>query len=253
MKRCRKCRKAYSDDSLNFCLDDGSPLFPEPDSDPTMVSPRATVPIPQSWTNVSSPPATSRPSSFRWPWLAALVLIAMALGGGAVAFVYHFSNSDSRSGEQTTKPETTLEQKPARPASTKESTEIVQPTPSRPPNLAGEWTLVNTIEHTSFPAYKNLRLGYHLVITQNGADFSGAGEKTTENDRAMSDSERTPIRVTGSIVQGRVTATFDEEGQRRNTAGTFAWTIASDGNQLRGTFDSSAAKSSGPSIATRTR
>lgn len=33
MKRCRKCNRRYDDDTLRFCLEDGSPLFDARDSD----------------------------------------------------------------------------------------------------------------------------------------------------------------------------------------------------------------------------
>jgi hypothetical protein len=127
------------------------------------------------------------------------------------------------------------------------------PTPTKAPNLSGEWKLVNTIEQTSYPAYANLRLGYHLVINQTGTEFTGDGEKVLENGRSMADNERTPIHVTGSVDQSGVSATFVEEGLRRKTSGRFEWTLTADCNQLRGTFVSTAAKSSGSSVATRER
>ncbi|MFS8086186.1 MAG: hypothetical protein ACMG6H_11205 [Acidobacteriota bacterium] len=120
-------------------------------------------------------------------------------------------------------------------------------------NLTGEWNMVNTIETTSYPAYANLRLGYRITITQTGTEFTADGEKVSEGGRSMAAEERTPIHVSGSIDQGAVRATFVEEGLRRKTSGTFVWTIAAGGNQLRGTFASTAAKSSGSSIATRQR
>ncbi|HMH43764.1 MAG TPA: hypothetical protein VK557_09795 [Pyrinomonadaceae bacterium] len=111
---------------------------------------------------------------------------------------------------------------------------------------------MNTIERTSYPAYANLRLGYHLVIKQTGSDFTGEGEKVTENGRQMADYERTPIHVNGSVSGNHVSATFVEEGLRRTTSGKFEWSLTTD-DQLRGTFTSMAAKSDGSSIATRQR
>jgi hypothetical protein len=111
--------------------------------------------------------------------------------------------------------------------------------------------MVNTIETTSYPPYANLRLGYRITISQTGTELTAEGEKLSENGRNMEESERTPIHVTGSVDQDGVRATFVEEGLRRKTTGRFVWTIAADGNHLRGTFVSSAAKSSGSSVATR--
>src|SRR5687768_10887486 len=36
MKRCPNCRKVYSDETLNFCLDDGAVLGAAPDEQPTV-------------------------------------------------------------------------------------------------------------------------------------------------------------------------------------------------------------------------
>ena len=41
MKRCPTCQRAFEDDSLTYCLDDGTPLTPEisrPNSQETIVT-----------------------------------------------------------------------------------------------------------------------------------------------------------------------------------------------------------------------
>ena len=253
MKRCAQCRRRYSDESLNFCLDDGSPLVVEPDSDPTLISPtvasRPTAPS----TPVSPALAPASQSSNRLILLAAVILLAVMLGGGAVALLYRVNKWDSPidGNKSTTLPANSVTKSPS--PEPRESSSRIEPTPAKTPNLSGEWSMVNTIERTSYPAYANLRLGYHLVITQTGTEFTGDGVKVTENGRSMADYERTPIHVTGSVDQDSVSATFVEEGQRRSTSGTLEWTLTTGGNQLRGTFSSTAAKSSGSSVATRDR
>jgi hypothetical protein len=249
MKRCPKCRRRYSDDSLNFCLDDGSTLFAEPDSDPTLISPTVAAPA-----RITSSPSQSSTSSHRWVLLALIVLLAVMLGGGAVALLYRINKWDSPNVERTsTTSPATPETKPSEGAPGKSNRPSPTPVPAKAPNLSGEWNMVNTIERTSYPAYTNLRIGYQLVITQTGTEFTADGEKVSENGRQMADYERTPIHVTGSVDQSGASATFVEEGLRRSTSGRFEWTLSTDGNQLRGTFTSSAAKSSGPSVATRER
>jgi hypothetical protein len=247
MKRCPQCRRRYSDDSLNFCLDDGSTLFAEPDSDPTLISPHLAAQITPA--RITSSPAQPSTSSFRWVLLAVVVLLAVMLGGGAVALFYQMNKPDSPTDEKTSR--ATPETKPSENAPGKSNRPSPTPAPAKVPNLSGEWTMVNTIERTSYPAYTNLRVGYHLVITQTGSEFTADGEKVSENGRQMADYERTPIHITGSVDQNSASATFVEEGLRRKTSGRFAWTLTTDGNQLRGTFSSSAAQSSGPSVATR--
>ena len=184
--------------------------------------------------------------------MAVIVLLAIMLGGGAVALLYRINKWDSPNVDRTsTTSRATPDTKPSEGAPGKSNHPSTTPAPAKTPNLSGEWSLVNTIERTSYPAYANLRIGYHLVITQTGTQFTADGEKVSESGRMMADNERTPIHVTGTVDQSGASATFVEEGQRRTTSGSFEWTLTTDGKQLRGTFSSTAAKSSGPSVATR--
>jgi hypothetical protein len=59
--------------------------------------------------------------------------------------------------------------------------------------------------------------------------------------------------VTGKIEGNKVVLQFTEQGARRSTTGSFAWTLAPNGNALRGTFWSTAADTSGGSVARRMR
>ena len=242
MKRCGKCRRRYTDDTLNFCLEDGSRLVNEPDSEPTLIAP--TIPSFMG----ASPPAAQRSSvsAYRLLVIGALILIAALLGGAAVALLYSMNGWNSPKNTNTTISVTSPTPKLAKPS----MSPTVQATPQIP-DLSGDWNLVNTIEKTSFPAYTNLRLGYHLSIRQNGTEFTAEGEKYAENGVTMDQSERTAIHVDGSVGYDYVSATFVEEGMRRKTSGRFEWKLSSAGNQLRGTFVSTAAKSSGSSVATR--
>jgi hypothetical protein len=181
--------------------------------------------------------------------LAGVVLLAVLIGGAAVALWYQIKPADSANDGNSANASPSSSPARASKSAQEKSSTPNEPTAQRTLNLSGEWNVVNTIETTSYPAYANLRLGYHLVINQTGTEFTGDGEKSSENGRSMADYERTPIHVTGSVNQNRVTATFVEAGQRRSTSGSFDWTMT--GGELRGTFSSTAAKSSGQSIATR--
>jgi len=66
MKQCPRCQQTYSDDSLNFCLNDGellmafqqepsSPRFSDPP--PTVVMDQARRTNPVNWSGTASPPA----------------------------------------------------------------------------------------------------------------------------------------------------------------------------------------------------
>ena len=118
-------------------------------------------------------------------------------------------------------------------------------------NLSGKWTIVNTIETTSYQSFKNLKLGFDLSIAQNGTSFTGRGLKVSENGRTLPVNSRTPIQVKGSINGDRVEAIFYEEGTGRKTNGKFVWRIDSTGRGLTGSFNTTAARSRGKSAATR--
>ena len=82
MKRCPTCNRAFQDDSLAYCLDDGSPLVSEarPDSDPTLVSPSPTpaTPLPPTQAARYEPAVAARgpaPKRRVWPWVVGGVLL----------------------------------------------------------------------------------------------------------------------------------------------------------------------------------
>lgn len=71
MKRCPTCQRTYADDSLTFCLDDGTPLAASDQFDPgaTLIDPGATLVMPDSRaTSPARPPAeTYRPQQPQQP------------------------------------------------------------------------------------------------------------------------------------------------------------------------------------------
>src|ERR1043166_7689286 len=119
MKTCPLCRRSYEDDSLAFCLDDGTRLVgrqDQPDSNatwhlpqapgptelsPTVMPARPTVPSPQ-------PTITARPDQFQYrhpvvdeparskrnplPWILAIVLV---IGVSAIAVAYILTRGGS--------------------------------------------------------------------------------------------------------------------------------------------------------------
>lgn len=148
----------------------------------------------------------------------------------------------------TRKEPTSTAPEPATVAASKE------PTPTAPapsvdqPNLTGKWTVVNTVQNTSYGSYKNLQIGFDLSIKQDGNGFTGEGRKVSENGRTLPADSRTPIRVKGSIEGDRIEANFFEDGTQRKTNGRFVWKLEKAGS-LNGTFSSTAARASGKSTA----
>jgi hypothetical protein len=117
MKRCPKCHTPYDDDTLRFCLEDGSPLFDARDSDapateilpargtPTLKSTGPTVP---SYQNVSSPsPGISEARSSN-PVLTfgviAIVCLLLALVAIAGFFVFRQSREKEPEVARTATP-----------------------------------------------------------------------------------------------------------------------------------------------------
>ena len=106
MKQCPKCNQTYSDDQLNFCLNDGELLMQfaaEPsrfadDAPPTILLDQSRVTNPTNWqTSAAQPPAQWQPQNIQQnrPFTAGLTpsqdktlpTIAMILGILSVALV----------------------------------------------------------------------------------------------------------------------------------------------------------------------
>src|SRR2546430_1534778 len=113
MKRCPNCNRSFEDDTLSFCLEDGTPLVRDSasraDSQETIVSPPPFVPPADS--GVGRPPtqnfgqlpgkATVSASQFypppaqaytpppkqrrAWPWIVAILAIIFVIGGIVIA------------------------------------------------------------------------------------------------------------------------------------------------------------------------
>lgn len=102
MKVCPRCQKTYSDDNLNFCLEDGTVLTQAQSQDsppPTVMmsqapltSPRTTFGNePTTQSSWGTPPQYSAPpkkSSKTWLWVVGvLAVLLLVCGGGGIALV----------------------------------------------------------------------------------------------------------------------------------------------------------------------
>jgi hypothetical protein len=121
MKICPRCQKTYTDDNLNFCLDDGVVLqqagSTEPPATVFMNQPRPTDPSPRTPITTGQP-ATQQPawntapqqyggpqkkSSKTWIWvLLILGLVVLVCGGGLVGMFAYIATKDSGTVANTT-------------------------------------------------------------------------------------------------------------------------------------------------------
>jgi hypothetical protein len=78
MKRCPECRKDYADDSLMYCLDDGTPLVQG-----RVIEEPATMLLSGEGASDgitrTEPPRSAASQASKLPWLAALLFLSVAL------------------------------------------------------------------------------------------------------------------------------------------------------------------------------
>src|ERR1043165_6485932 len=124
MKRCPTCNRTYTDTSLNFCLEDGTPLSTDPDLNATIrypaardtaepppteiyhpptpvVSPRTTTPPPptppqpqQQWTAPLSAAPPRKKSNAVW-WVLGGLAALFIVGIGIVVLIIALASLNS--------------------------------------------------------------------------------------------------------------------------------------------------------------
>ena len=211
---------------------------------------------------LSNPPVT------RSRFLPALfvVLVTVLVAAAAVVLLNRLRKTDANASVASavqTSPSADVAQQPE-PRSQPQTSTTNQPAtrPSQPatqqpdtqttaavPDLTGNWTVINTVEQSAYEPYRNMKIGFNVAINQAGRDFTGTGEKISENGRSLPAAGRTPIQVKGTIDGDKIQATFSENGAVRKTNGRFVWRIDRGSGGLTGTFVSTAARTSGKSAA----
>lgn len=117
-------------------------------------------------------------------------------------------------------------------------------------NLNGEWTLNLEIQSTSYNAYKSLKVGYKVYLSQHEREVAGIGEKWWVNGNEIPFSQHDPITMKGIISGENLPLSFSLEGSSRETVGIFNLKLVGSG-KLVGTFSTTGANSSGSVIMTR--
>lgn len=111
MKICPRCQKTYSDDNLNFCLEDGSVLAKAAPSQASYSGAPPTVPQQSIPSQPGAPPnwqsqpqqqqqyamQPAKKSSKAWVWvLLILGLVVLVCGGGIVGMLYYAGKQGER-------------------------------------------------------------------------------------------------------------------------------------------------------------
>lgn len=184
MKICPSCRRTYPDDSLNFCLDDGSVLTAAGEAreaETILLNQPAPTQAGQPFTRVSPNAAATTPFSMQPPkkksrmWLWALLVLgslALLCGGGAAGLAWRAYVQKKQAADVKI-------QDPAEKAAEKKDAE------------ADSWTNVDTGSSESgskltMEKYRQIKDGmtYEEVVAILGSegkvlhDSSGAGVKT---------------------------------------------------------------------------
>lgn len=136
-------------------------------------------------------------------------------------------------------------------ASARKPQTVVPPAePVESKDLSGIWELRNAIDTTTYLPYLGLRIAYRVNLEQQGSKLVGTGVKISENGRTLPDGERTSIHLEGQVEGQTVKLNFTERYAGGSTGGVISWNLAPSGD-VRGRFNSNAAKSSGISSARR--
>ena len=117
MKTCPRCNRNYADESLNFCLDDGSVLTSPYDPEATIVSSKRTV-IPTGTEVVPQGSLSPHKRKAMLPYLI-VGLLALIIGGGIATLLISKDKAESQN------PTTSAQVESTKPAYRTEETKII--------------------------------------------------------------------------------------------------------------------------------
>jgi hypothetical protein len=120
MKRCPTCQRTFTDESLSFCLDDGSPLLDQSGSGPQSYGSNINIKPPQTLGNAPAPTMAYRPNTMPvnqptpawqqpgppqppprkrkvWPWVLGIFGLLSVLGIGFIVLIVALASMDTNS------------------------------------------------------------------------------------------------------------------------------------------------------------
>jgi F5/8 type C domain-containing protein len=188
MKRCPKCKRTYDDDTLRFCLEDGTPLFDARDSEapatailpgrgsPTLKSTGPTVP---SYAPIGEPHAHELEKRGSNPLLTAgviaIAVLLLALVGIAGFFVMRQGADEAK-----VNPSATPSTKGATPDNPKDDSEANRTStpaqPNTPLKITGSASSIRLAVQANTYYASNAIDGKRTTAWIEGADGAGVGE-----------------------------------------------------------------------------
>lgn len=126
------------------------------------------------------------------------------------------------------------------------------------PNLTGLWTFVVTYDKTAYNPFKQLKVFYVVLLTQEGTRIYGTGEKIGEitangEKKEYVGKNKVHIKIpTGSIIknytkESELNIHIEEAGELRDSSSIHTL-IIKDNKRLEGTFISTIANTTGTVI-----
>lgn len=112
-------------------------------------------------------------------------------------------------------------------------------------NISGEWYLKFTIVSSSYQPYIGETHTQKVFFTQSESNITGDGEKWEYNGKLLPFDSHRKVEYTGTLDGKDIQATFKLYGKLRESSGTIALKISSDGKHVEGTFSGTAGNSKG--------
>lgn len=254
MKVCPTCNRSYSDDTISFCLEDGTVLSAASNAQPTQpyppsrhTEPPATQimpPSPPSAATILAPPPTVRgdkqsypvqPVRNRWPLIAGAVILAVFVGLVIIVVAgFWVVNRDSLAGKQPSDSGVSRDATPksdASPTPQNSRTTVVPepPTPSEQQlQMSGTW--VGTFDEYPARLIITDHEGESFTGTLTGKTFEIIVEGTLNSATRAIYFKETRVVRDKSWVLGANAGLMSPDGRRisgKGTAsGSYSWTFS---------------------------
>lgn len=252
MKICPHCQTTYTDDSLQFCLQDGAPLAPANSQDfnsaETLVSPKTSgrmqfdfgqTPA-ANWENSQETKISAAPRKSGTGLTVVLtVFITLLIFGGAFAgfLIYRRSQKIETTAQNNNSNVKTINAAVTNSGNTNQKTDTnvhISPSPSASPTArptlnpneaAAESGIKDVIENWK-EATENHDLDAHLASYADTVDYYKAGKVSSakirsDRERAFSDYDNLQVNISNLKVTpdesgDKATVTFDKEWNFQN-------------------------------------